>query len=83
MASHQAFDSGKAILRCVHYIVSGGAMDMNVDEAGSQDGIAVVDNARVRGHAQGVSRADRGNRPVFNHERSLFNPLQRREELPG
>jgi hypothetical protein len=79
----QALDGGEAIGIAFHDIVAGGAVNMNVDEAGREDGVAKIDDASAGGDRHLRARAGGGDDTVFDNEHSIVHALQWREHLPG
>ena len=57
MLHHQPLDGREALFRAFHDIVPGSAVNMDVNQSGCQDGIAEVDNSRLKGNRHGISIA--------------------------
>jgi hypothetical protein len=49
MLDHSCFDSGKRTIVCFHHIVTGAAMDMNVDETGRENQVRIINVAGANG----------------------------------
>jgi len=77
MPNHQVFNRRQSVGGGVHHVMSGPAVEVNVDQTGSENRVAKIDDPCLRWNRHVCSSGDGGNNPIFHDERSVLNPLQR------
>ena len=81
MLCEKAADIGSASAVEVHGIVSDSAVNMNVDEAWSEDGVGKFQSARSC--VEPGARANGDNMSIFDEDCAIFDHLERSENGSG
>ena len=69
--------------RGLHHVVAAGAVNVDIDEARNDDGVAGDDVARVGGHLDFIAMADGGDAIILNDDHAIVQFLVRREDAMG
>ena len=83
MSRHEPFDRCQTIVGRVHHVMSGSPVNVNVDQPGRENPIAKVKDQRALRNRQYIAPANGRYHSVFDYERSILDPLQRRQQLPS
>src|ERR1700754_5072620 len=51
----QLLDTAESVVRALHHVASGAAVDVNIDEAGGENGVAEVDDLSAGGNFDGIA----------------------------
>ncbi len=68
MADHHALDRRQAFVGAFHHVVSGAAVNVDVNESRRQHSIAEVHDPRVRRGGYGITGAEGQNDSVLEHQ---------------
>ncbi len=77
MLRHEALDGGEARVRALHHVMTGAAVNVDVDQSGGEHRIAEIDDASVGRNANLTAVANGGNRAVFDEQDRVIDDLQR------
>ena len=82
MQRHQALDRSQALVGAFHHIVSRTAVNVNVDQPGSQHRVAEIEHPRIDWKANLLPGTDRCDNSILHHQGRVIDLLQRSKQLP-
>src|ERR1700686_4633447 len=76
-------NASHGLRRSFHYVVSGGAVDVNVEKARGKNRVSVINYWASRGDFAMFPRSDLGDDAIFHQQKRMIYTILRRKESSG